>query len=167
MQSLGAQVEHAPETGRIGEGIVVERRVPGQAGQQSQERCRDQVSREPRPGSRTVVDRLTDVLFVHILRRWTADQGEHGTSWVLGLRAPQVAAAISLLHEDPARPWIVEELAHRVGVCWRLELAGRCLRDTADTLPAMAGREHPSGRHPGPTSRPCVWRARVWLSTRS
>ncbi|MBN0043387.1 cupin domain-containing protein [Streptomyces actuosus] len=39
---------------------------------------------EPRPGSRTVVDRLTDVLFVHILRRWTADQGEHGASWVLG-----------------------------------------------------------------------------------
>ncbi|WP_030338199.1 AraC family transcriptional regulator [Streptomyces sp. NRRL S-1022] len=115
---------------------------------------------EPRPGSQTVIDRLTDVLFVHILRRWTADRGEHGTSWVLGLRDPEVGAAISLLHEDPARRWTVEELAHRVGVSratlsrrftdligepplayltrWRLELAGRRLRDTADTLPAVA-----------------------------
>ncbi|MFF8428843.1 cupin domain-containing protein [Streptomyces sp. NPDC016566] len=66
---------------------------------------------EPRPGSRTVVDRLTDVLFVHIVRRWTAEQGDHGASWVLGLRDPQVAAAISLLHEGPAQPWTVEELA--------------------------------------------------------
>ncbi|MFJ9871320.1 cupin domain-containing protein [Streptomyces sp. NPDC101165] len=115
---------------------------------------------DPRPGSQTVIDRLTDVLFVHILRRWTAEQGDHGTSWVLGLRDPQVAAAISLLHEDPAQPWTVEELAHRVGVSratlsrrftdlvgepplaylthWRLELAGRRLRDTADALPAVA-----------------------------
>ncbi|TVZ84132.1 AraC family transcriptional regulator [Streptomyces sp. BK340] len=115
---------------------------------------------EPRPGSRTVVDRLTDVLFVHIVRRWTAEQGDHGASWVLGLRDPQVAAAISLLHEGPAQPWTVEELAHRVGVSRatlsrrftelvgepplayltrrRLELAGRRLRDTADALPSVA-----------------------------
>lgn len=115
---------------------------------------------EPRPGSQTVIDRLTDVLFVHILRRWTADRDEHGASWLLGLRDPEISAAISLLHEDPARPWTVEELAHRVGVSratlsrrftdlvgepplayltrWRLELAGRRLRDGSDALPAVA-----------------------------
>ncbi|MFJ9822859.1 helix-turn-helix domain-containing protein [Streptomyces sp. NPDC101160] len=95
------------------------------------------------------------MLFVHILRRWTADRDEHGASWILGLRDPEIAAAISLLDEDPARPWTVEELAHRVGVSratlsrrftdlvgesplayltrWRLELAGRRLRDGSDT----------------------------------
>ncbi|MGW7379154.1 cupin domain-containing protein [Streptomyces sp. NPDC054794] len=115
---------------------------------------------EPRPGSRTVIDRLTDVLFVHILRRWAAEHGEHGTSWVPALRDPEIAAAISLLHEDPARPWTVEELARGVGVSratlsrrfadrvgesplayltrWRLELAGRRLRDTADPLSVVA-----------------------------
>lgn len=115
---------------------------------------------DPRPGSQTIADRLTDVLFVHILRAWAGMRQDSRASWLTALHDPQVAMAVSLMHEDPARPWTVQELARHAGVSratlsrrfrhlvgeppmayltrWRLELAARRLRDTADPLTAIA-----------------------------
>lgn len=59
--------------------------------------------REPGHGSQAIVDRLVDVLFVHILRAWL-DTGEASRgSWLAGLRDPLIADAIGRLHADPAR----------------------------------------------------------------
>lgn len=115
---------------------------------------------ERRPGSQTVVDRLVDILFVHILRLWTAGHDDAGVSWLMALRDPEIAGTIGLMHGDPARAWTVEELARRAGVSratlsrrftalvgeppltyltrWRLELAARRLRESSDPLSVIA-----------------------------
>ena len=51
------------------------------------------------PGGQTVVDRLVDVLFVHILRVWAAqDDRAH---WLTALRDPCVAKALAAMHDNP------------------------------------------------------------------
>lgn len=117
---------------------------------------------DPAPGSQTITERLVDVLFVHILRQWAAsrDAPDHGTTWWAALRDPEVAAAISLIHEEPGRTWTVDTLAREVGVSratlsrrftrlvgepplayltrWRLEIAARRLRETSDSVTRIA-----------------------------
>ncbi|SOB88497.1 AraC family transcriptional regulator [Streptomyces sp. 1331.2] len=117
---------------------------------------------DPAPGSQTITDRLVDVLFVHILRQWAALPGspDHGAAWWAALRDPEVAAAISLIHEEPGRTWTVESLAREVGVSratlsrrftrlvgepplayltrWRLEIAARRLRETSESVTRIA-----------------------------
>lgn len=115
---------------------------------------------EPGPGSQTIIDRLVDVLFVHVLRAWL-DSGEpEQGSWLTALRDPLVAGAISHMHASPARPWTVAELASAVGLSratfarrfsdlvgrppldyltgWRLDLAARRLRDTDESVAHVA-----------------------------
>jgi AraC-like DNA-binding protein len=115
---------------------------------------------ESGPGSRAIIDRLVDVLFVHVLRAWL-DSGEpEQGSWLTALRDPLVAAAISHMHADPAHPWTVAELASAVGLSratfarrfsdlvgrppldyltgWRLDLAARRLRDTDQSVAHVA-----------------------------
>jgi AraC-like DNA-binding protein len=113
-----------------------------------------------RPGSATIVDRLADVLLVHILRLWTATHPDAGASWLMALSDPVVARSMELMHEHPGHSWTVEALAEEIGVSrptlarrftalvgesphayltrWRLELAARQLRDTDDPLGAIA-----------------------------
>ena len=68
----------------------------------------------PVPGSETVVARLTDVLIVYVLRNYinSLDDGEGG--WLSGLKDPQVAEALGLIHRRPDHPWTVDELAGQV-----------------------------------------------------
>jgi hypothetical protein len=67
------------------------------------------------PGTQTVVDRLVDILFVHILRAWTAhDEGRD--RWLRALRDPHTAKAMSAMHADPAQPWTVADLARIAGL---------------------------------------------------
>lgn len=68
-----------------------------------------------RPGARAVATRLTDVLFVQMLRVWLAE-ADTGQSWLTALADPCIDAALSQLHDAPQRPWTVEDLAHRVSM---------------------------------------------------
>ncbi|MGW0828015.1 cupin domain-containing protein [Streptomyces sp. NPDC002845] len=71
------------------------------------------------PGSRAVATRLTEVLFVLMVRAWIerADAvDETGPSWLTALRDPRIGAALSLMHEEPHRDWTVESLAHTVAM---------------------------------------------------
>lgn len=62
-----------------------------------------------RPGRDLVVSRLLELLLVEALR---AAQGEDAPPGLLrGLGEARVAPAIRRMHEDPARPWTVAELA--------------------------------------------------------
>ena len=110
------------------------------------------------PGAQTVVDRLVDILFVHILRAWAAqDDRAH---WLTALRDPCIAKALSAMHEQPARAWTVADLAQLAGLSravfaqrftdmvgeppltyltrWRMDLAARRLRATNESLAAVA-----------------------------
>lgn len=114
-------------------------------------------------GSRAVVDRLIDVLFVQVVRAWL-QRGERdanaGASWLRALRDPDIAGVLALLHDQPERRWTIGELAraahmsratllrrftHRVGeppiaylTRWRMDLAAQRLRDTSDAVAVIA-----------------------------
>jgi AraC-like DNA-binding protein len=114
----------------------------------------------PRPGSRAIVDRLIDVLFVHVLRRWLDAEPEGSSCWLTALRDPLISEALALLHARPEHPWTIDDLASRVAVSratlarrftslvgepplayltrWRMDLAARRLRETDDSLEDIA-----------------------------
>ena len=111
------------------------------------------------PGSRSVVSRLTDVLFVQVLREWL--KREHGGAcWLRALRDPQIANVIALMHARPAEPWTLATLAQSVNLSratlarrftelvgepplayltrWRMDLAARRLRETTEPVNVIA-----------------------------
>ncbi|MBH0779365.1 AraC family transcriptional regulator [Nocardia bovistercoris] len=115
----------------------------------------------PRPAAGTALNRLLDLILIHILRTWlsTADP-RTPPSWLSALRDPTMAAALSALHTDPAHAWTVEELATHIAVSratlarrfttlvgdtpnnyltrWRMELAAHRLRTTTDPIAPIA-----------------------------
>src|SRR5207247_9136878 len=68
-------------------------------------------------GSEAAVERLIEVLFVHVLRSWLDTSADSTPpSWLTGLRDAVVARALGLLHSQPERAWTVDELAAAVPV---------------------------------------------------
>jgi len=76
------------------------------------------------PGSQMMLERLTELMFVEVLRHYMEELPANQKGWLAGLRDPHVHRAMSFLHAEPARAWTVEELAHDAGVS-RSALADR------------------------------------------
>jgi AraC-like DNA-binding protein len=74
-------------------------------------------TRATRPGTQTVIARLSDILFIQTVRAYFREllRGR-GASWVGALKDPQVGAAIALIHRQPEASWDVSSLAARVGM---------------------------------------------------
>ncbi|HEU0004729.1 MAG TPA: AraC family transcriptional regulator [Terriglobia bacterium] len=68
--------------------------------------------------------RLTELMFVEVLRHYMQELAPDQRGWLAGLKDPYVNRAITMLHAQPARAWTVEDLARDVGVS-RSALAGR------------------------------------------
>jgi transcriptional regulator GlxA family with amidase domain len=66
------------------------------------------------PGSQTIVSRLTDMLFIHILREWSLAQA-CSPNWLRALNDPRIGPALALIHERPVKAWTVARLAKKVG----------------------------------------------------
>lgn len=116
-------------------------------------------SRDPRPGGRTVLLRIAEVVFVEVLRGYLTSEAAGGGNWLAGLRDPIVGRALAALHAQPARAWTLPELAHEAGASrsvlaerftsfvglppmlyltqWRMQLATRRLEEGA-TVAATA-----------------------------
>jgi len=75
-------------------------------------------------GSSLVVGKLSEVLFVETLRSYIGTLPQEQTGWLAGLRDPNLAKALALMHREPAREWTVEGLAKHVGLS-RTRLAER------------------------------------------
>ena len=74
-------------------------------------------SRRSRAGSAAMLERVSEMVFVDAARRHLESiSGEEGTGWLAALRDRHVGKAIQLIHERPAEPWTVDDLAKRVGV---------------------------------------------------
>jgi len=70
---------------------------------------------EKRTGGETVLTKLSELMFVDVLRRYIDTLSPDHTGWLAGLRDPFVGKALSLLHGRPAHCWTIEELAKQVG----------------------------------------------------
>jgi len=67
------------------------------------------------PGSSAMLVRLTELLYVEVLRRHMQRLPEGQTGWLAGVKDPEVGRALRLLHARPERPWTVTDLAREVG----------------------------------------------------
>lgn len=109
--------------------------------------------RQSRAGADNVLARLSELMFVQVIREHLdgLKPGEGG--WLAGLRDAVVGQALSALHNSPANDWTLESLAREVGVSrsalaerfastvgqppiqylanWRMQLASRMLIDGA------------------------------------
>jgi AraC-like DNA-binding protein len=68
------------------------------------------------PGSSAMLVRLTELLYVEVLRRHMQRLPAGHTGWLAGVKDPEVGRALRLLHARPERQWTVEDLAREVGV---------------------------------------------------
>jgi AraC family transcriptional regulator, alkane utilization regulator len=105
-----------------------------------------------RPGSAVVLARLSEVLFAEAIRQYMTELPEGKSGWLAGLHDRYVGRALSLLHEQPAHAWTLDELASKAGLSrsalgkrfneligappmqyltrWRTSLAATQLRET-------------------------------------
>jgi AraC-like DNA-binding protein len=72
-------------------------------------------SASKRAGGESVLAKLSELMFIEVVRRHleTLPPGQAG--WLAGLRDPFVGKALSLMHGAPARSWTIEELAKDAG----------------------------------------------------
>jgi AraC-like DNA-binding protein len=105
-----------------------------------------------RCGHHLIADRLFDVVLLQLLR-WLLDHGEEGgiaLGLASGLADPQLARALTAMHEQPGHPWSVDSLADQAAMSrsafasrfkgtvgmtpadyladWRMTIAKKCLR---------------------------------------
>lgn len=78
----------------------------------------------PAAGGQSVLNRLSELMFIEAIRSYMAELGSADTGWLSGLRDPVVGRAIGLLHAQPAQSWTLEQLAAACGTS-RSALAAR------------------------------------------
>ena len=119
-------------------------------------------SKERRIGGECVLGRLSELMFVDVVRRYLETMPENQTGWLAGLREPFVGRAIAALHCSPARDWTLDALAREVGLSrsalaerfteyvgqppmqylanWRMQLAANHLRSGSDSVAEIGAR---------------------------
>jgi AraC-like DNA-binding protein len=119
-------------------------------------------SKQPRLGGESVLGRLSELMFVDVIRRYLESLPADRTDWLAGLRDPFVGRALSALHRNPAGDWALESLAREVGLSrsalaerftefvgqppmqylanWRMQLAANHLLSGMDSVAEVAER---------------------------
>ena len=119
-------------------------------------------SRGPRPGGACVLSRLSELMFVDVVRRYLETLPAERADWLAALRDPFVGRALQALHQSPARDWTLEALAREVGLSrsafaerftqfvgqppmqyltnWRMQVAANHLLSSTDSVAATADR---------------------------
>jgi AraC-like DNA-binding protein len=119
-------------------------------------------SGESRPGSACLLARLTELMFIEVLRTIMEQLSTGDTGWLAGLRDPFVAKALRLFHARPHHPWTVSSVCQEVGLSrsafverftaavgippmrylskLRIQRATDLLRDTGLTVATVAAR---------------------------
>jgi AraC-like DNA-binding protein len=71
-----------------------------------------QENTNPSQGSREMLSRILDLLFIQILRAWAA-RPDATPAWLTGAMDPVIGDAITAIHANPAHPWTIERLADK------------------------------------------------------
>ena len=109
-----------------------------------------------------MLGRLSELLFVEVVRRYAESLDAGRTDWLSGLRDPNLSLAITALHREPQRDWTVQSLARAAGTSrsvlaerftqfvgvppmqylasWRMQLAANELRISTDSVATIANR---------------------------
>jgi AraC-like DNA-binding protein len=69
-----------------------------------------------RPGQRVALTRMTEVLFVEVLRSWITSLRPGEGGWLGAMADPHIGPALQLIHEMPDRSWTLSDLGHCVGL---------------------------------------------------
>ncbi len=77
-----------------------------------------------RMGSDSVLGKLTELMFIEVVRQHVEQLPEGQSGWLAGLRDPLISKALSVMHADPANDWDVESIARQAGAS-RSEFAER------------------------------------------
>jgi AraC-like DNA-binding protein len=107
--------------------------------------------RERGPGGRDVLLRLSELMFVEVVRRHLAAASIGATGWLAALRDPLISRVLARLHAQPDRAWTLESLSEGTGASrstlaerfaqlvgqppmhylagWRMQLATRLLAE--------------------------------------
>ena len=113
-----------------------------------------------RAGSQSVLNRLSELMFVEIIRLYMDQLEGSNTGWLAGLRDPLVGRALTLLHARPSHAWTLEQLASEAAASrsvladrfndlvgyppiqyltrWRMQIAARRLMDPGARVAAVA-----------------------------
>ncbi len=119
-------------------------------------------SSHPHAGSEAVLARLSELMFVEVVRRHVASLPPENVGWLAGLRDESIGRALGKLHDCPAHGWTLDELAREVGMSrsvlaerfmhfvgvapmhylaqWRMQLAASLLSSTSKSLAEIAER---------------------------
>jgi AraC-like DNA-binding protein len=113
-----------------------------------------------RAGSRSVLNRLSELMFVEVIRLHMDQLANDHTGWLAGLRDPLVGRALTLLHARPAHAWTLGELASEAAASrsaladrftkivgcppiqyltqWRMQIAAKRLADPGIKVASIA-----------------------------
>jgi AraC-like DNA-binding protein len=105
-----------------------------------------------RAGGETVLAKLSELMFVEVIRSYIETLPPQSRGWLSGLRDPHVGTALRLIHAQPAEAWTLERLAREAGLSrtvfaerfsdyvgvspvhylkgWRLQIARRLLEQS-------------------------------------
>lgn len=72
--------------------------------------------RDPRPGSRLIMEHLAQMVLMQALRAFLAQEGNNRVGWLFALGDRQIGAAIGAMHADPAHRWTLQGLATCAGM---------------------------------------------------
>lgn len=119
-------------------------------------------ARTARLGNAAMLGRLTEVMFVEIIREYMQQLSDDRGGWLTGLKDPYVGKALRLLHANPMRSWTVEDLARQTALSrsalaqrftdlvgdapmrylanWRMQLAKDMLRERIYSIQEIATR---------------------------
>lgn len=117
-------------------------------------------SQRGRAGSETMLVRMAELLFIEVIRRHVEQLPPQHSGWLAGLRDDVVGPALAQLHEHPAHPWTLVELARTIASSrtvlverfselvgippmlyltrWRLQLAAERLAKSTNKLATIA-----------------------------
>ena len=73
-------------------------------------------SSDKRAGGESVLAKLSELMFIEVVRRHLAGLPPEQAGWLAGLRDPFVGKALSLMHARPEHDWTIETLAKDVGL---------------------------------------------------
>ncbi len=114
----------------------------------------------PRAGGVSMLPRLTEIIFIEVLRHQILTVAPKAVGWLAALADPSIARCLSVIHEDPSRDWSVDVLAEAAQMSrsvfaerfrtvldaspmeyvrtWRLYLASVALATTKQTIATIA-----------------------------